>query len=61
MPPRYLEQMFGPGALTPTPGAPTTLEDNLAAHIDNAAVALICGLTQVATIAGPGTGVAWAK
>jgi hypothetical protein len=45
----------------PMPASVTGLEDNLAAHIDNAAAALICGLTQVATIDGPGTGQSWNK
>jgi hypothetical protein len=45
------------------PGAPTTgsLEDNITAHFDIAAAALICGLTQVVTITSPGTGTIWAK
>jgi hypothetical protein len=45
--------------MPPTPAPITGLEDSLAAHIDNAAAAMICGLTQVATIDGPGTGVSW--
>jgi hypothetical protein len=45
----------------PMPTSVAGLEDNLAAHIDNAAAALMCGLTQVATIDGPGTGQSWNK
>jgi hypothetical protein len=46
---------------TPVTAPGSGLEDQLAAHMDNAAAALICGLTQVATLLGPGTGISWAK
>jgi hypothetical protein len=47
------------GCTAPTPGAGDGLEATLAAHVDIAAAALICGLTQVATVASAGTGNTW--
>lgn len=47
------------GCAAPSPDVGEGLEVRLAAQFDIAATALICGLTQAATVVSPGTGNTW--